>query len=64
MCSMKVHLSKSKISKIKPFINKYNWKDIDFPSTSKGWKKFESNNEVALNILYIPHNTKKNTTCL
>ena len=32
---------------------------IDFPSTSKDWKKFESNNEVALNILYIPHNTKK-----
>ena len=48
-----------RISKIKPFINKYNWKDIDFPSTSKDWKKFESNNEVALNILYIPHNTKK-----
>ena len=48
-----------RISKIKFFINKYNWKDIDFPSTSKDWKKFESNNEVALNILYIPHNTKK-----
>ena len=47
------------ISKIKPFIEKYNWKDIDFPSTSKDWKKFESNNEVALNILYVPHNTKK-----
>ena len=27
-----------RISKIKPFINKYNWKDIDFPSTSKDWK--------------------------
>ena len=23
-----------RISKIKPFIEKYNWKDIDFPSTS------------------------------
>ena len=31
-----------RISKIKPFINQYNWKDIDF-----------------INILYIPHNTKK-----
>ena len=41
------------------FTNKYNWKDIDFPSTSKGWKKFESNNEVAFNILYVPHNTEK-----
>ena len=30
-----------KISKIKPFIDKYNWKDIEFPSHSKDWKKFE-----------------------
>ena len=48
-----------RISKIKPFIDQYNWKDIDFPSTSKDWKKFELNNEIALNILYVPHNTKK-----
>ena len=33
--------------------------DIDFSSTSKDWKKFECNNEVALNILYVPYNTKK-----
>ena len=26
---------------------------------SKDWKKFESNNEIALSILYVPHNTKK-----
>ena len=48
-----------RISKIKPFINKYNWKDIDFPAKSKDWKKFESNNEIAPNLLYVPHNTKK-----
>ena len=48
-----------RISKIKPFINKYNWKDIDFPAMSKDWKKFESNNKISLNILYVPHNTKK-----
>ena len=48
-----------KISKIKPFINKYNWKDIDFPAMSKDLKKFELNNEIALNILYVPHNTRK-----
>ena len=47
------------ISEIKPFINQYNWKDIDFPPTNKDWKKFELNNEVALNILYTPHNTRK-----
>ena len=32
---------------------------IDFPSTSKDWKKLELNNEIALNILYLPHNAKK-----
>ena len=48
-----------RVSKIKPFIEKYNWEDIDFPSTSKDWKKFESNNEVAPNILYVSYNTKK-----
>ena len=40
-------------------MEKYNWEDIDFPSTSKDWKKFECNNEVALNTLYVPYNTKK-----
>ena len=48
-----------RVSKIKPFIEKYNWEDIDFPSTGKDWKKFECNNEVALNILYVPYNTNK-----
>ena len=43
-----------RISKIKPFIDKYNRKKIDFPSHSKDWKKFESNNKsIAL------HNTEK-----
>ena len=31
----------SRISKIKPFIDQYNWKEIDFPSHSKDSKKFE-----------------------
>ena len=48
-----------RISKIKPFIDQYNWKDIDFPAKSKDWRKLELNNDIALNILYIPHNTKK-----
>ena len=48
-----------RISKIKPFIDQYNWKDIDFPSTSKDWRKLELNNRIALNILYVPHNTRK-----
>ena len=55
----KIKKDPQRVSKIKPFIVKNNWEDIDFPSTSIDWKKFESNNEVALNILYVPYNTKK-----
>ena len=55
----KIDKNSQRISKIKPIIEECNWKDIDFPSTSKDWKKFELNNEVALNILYVPHNTEK-----
>ena len=45
-----------RISKLKPFINNYNWKDIEFHSHSKDWRKFECNNNktIALNILYVP----------
>ena len=44
---------------IKPFINRYNWEGIDFPAGIKDWKKFERNNKtIAVNILYIPLNTK------
>ena len=46
-----------RISKNKPFIDQYNWKDIDFPPTNKDWRKLELNNDTALNMLYIPHNT-------
>ena len=56
----KINKHPQRVSKIKPFIGQYNWNDIDFPSTSKDWKKFELNNEsIALNILYVPHKTTK-----
>ena len=55
----KIKKDPQRVSKIKPFIEKYNWEDIDFPSTGKDWKKFECNNEVTLNILYVPYNTKQ-----
>ena len=49
-----------RISKIKPFIDNYNWNGINFPAAKKDWNKFEVNNKnVALNILYVPYNTKK-----
>ena len=48
-----------RISNIKPFVNNYDWKDIEFPLHSKDWRKFEQNNKaIALNILYVPYNTK------
>ena len=48
-----------RISKLKHYINKYNWKGIDFPAGPKEWIKFEKNNKtIALNILYIPYNAK------
>ena len=47
------------MSIIKPSVDQYNWKNIDFPSTSKDWRKFELINRFALNILYVPHNTRK-----
>ena len=49
-----------RVSKIKPFIDNYNWNDINFPAAKKDWNKFELNNKnVALNILYVPFNIKK-----
>ena len=48
-----------RISKLKHNINKYNWKGIKFPAGPEEWIKFEQNNKtIALNILFINHNTK------
>ena len=48
-----------RISKLKPYINKYNWEGIKFPAKREEWIKFDQNNKtIALNVLYIPHNTK------
>ena len=49
-----------RILEIKPFINNYNWNNINFPTAKKDWNKFEfDNKDLALNILYVPFNTKK-----
>ena len=48
-----------RISKLKPYFNKYNWEGIEFAAGPKDWIKFERNNKtIALNVLYIPQNTK------
>ena len=49
-----------RISKNKYFTEQYDWKEIDFPSHKKDWKRFELNNKsIFLNILYVPYNTEK-----
>ena len=41
------------MTKIKSFINKYNWKRITFPSEKDDWKKIEKNNvTIGLNVFY------------
>ena len=48
------------ISKMKPFVDQYNWKEIDFPSRQKDWKKLQLNNKTtSLNILFVPHSTEE-----
>ena len=43
-----------RVSNIKPFVNKYNWKGINYASKIDDWKTFEKNSlTIALNILYI-----------
>ena len=34
-----------RITKIKPFIDQYNWKEINFSSHKKDWENFELNNK-------------------
>ena len=43
-----------RVSNIKPFINNYNWKGINYPSKIEDRKRFQKNNlTIALNNLYI-----------
>ena len=51
---------RQRMTKFKPSINQYSWKEIDFPSHKKDWNEFEKNNKkIALNILYVPHGTEE-----
>ena len=36
-----IHSNTERISKLKPFIDNYNWKDIEFPPRSKDWKNLD-----------------------
>ena len=58
-----IKTNSERISKLKPYINKYNWEGIEFPAGPKDWIKFERNNKkTALNILFIQQ-YKKNKGC-
>ena len=48
-----------RVNKVKPFVNKYDWNEINFPSHVGDWKKFEVNNKsIALNVVYVPEGEK------
>ena len=50
----KIQQNPEKVSNIKPFINKYNWKGINYTSKIDDWKTFEKNKSIiAPSILYI-----------
>ena len=43
-------------------ILKIKWKDIDFLSHQKDWKKFkQNNNSIALNVLFISYKSEELT---
>ena len=49
-----------RITKLKPYINNYNQKDINFPAGQKDWKIFDRNNkDIPLNILSASSTEKK-----
>ena len=49
-----------RISNLKPFIDNYNWNDLEFPAGHKDYSAFEKNNtDIALSILYVRHKTKE-----
>ena len=39
-----IKIDPQRITKIEPFINKYNWEGINFPPEKDDWKKFEKHN--------------------
>ena len=55
-----IKYNSERLSKIKPFIDKYNWKKIEFSSHKRDWRMFESNYKtIAFSVLYVSHNREK-----
>ena len=55
----KIRKNHQRVSRVKKFINQYDWSGINFPSHVGDWKRFELNNKsVALNVLCVPYGEK------
>ena len=55
----KIKRDPQRITKVKPFLNKYNCEGINYLSEKDDWKKFEENNvTVAANVLYAKKEKK------
>ena len=55
----KINNHTEEIYNITPFIDQYDWNQIELPSHKKDWKKFEKNKTIAFNVLLVPYNTKQ-----
>ena len=40
-----------RIPKIKPYMDQYDWNEINFPTGSKDWKTFEKNNNNTITLV-------------
>ena len=49
----KINKNPQRVSKVKPFIDQYNWNSTNFPSTTKDWKKFGLNQSLLIFCMYF-----------
>ena len=48
-----------RITKIKYFMNKYNWEGMNYPSEKDDWKKFDKHNlKIALTVFHAKKEKK------
>ena len=49
-----------RVNNLTPFMDNYNWNDLESPAGHKDYSAFKKNNpKIALNILYVPYQTKE-----
>ena len=48
-----------RISKLRPYINRYNWEGIEFPAGSKDWKNLNKIIRQLLLMYYLYHTIQK-----